>query len=93
MAWKLTAIWRDHTYNRGAHKGTVHQAFPLWSTERNGYDTYPSGSNTLADAELARSLDELYEHLNRSRGVRCIVPRTGYVSILHGDFKATFEQV
>jgi hypothetical protein len=93
MAWVLTAIWRDHKYDRGPYKGTVHQAFPLWSTERSGYDTYPSGSNTLADAELAGSLDELYDHLSRGRGVRCTIPGTRYGSILYGNFKATFEQV
>lgn len=92
MAWKLTAIWRDHIYRKGVHEGTAHEAFPLWNADRGGYDTFPSGSNELKDAELATSLDELYDHLNRGRGIRCIVPGTGYESILYGSFKATFEQ-
>lgn len=92
MAWKLTAIWRDHIYDRGAHKGTAHKAFPLFSAGRGGYDTFSSGSNKLTDAELATSLDELYDHLNRGRGVRCIVPGTGYESILYGNFVASFQQ-
>ncbi|MGD0108770.1 MAG: hypothetical protein ABSC06_32745 [Rhodopila sp.] len=92
MVWKLTAIWRDHIYGRGVHKGTAHQAFPLWNADRGGYDTFPSNSNELKDAALATSLEELYDHLDRGRGVRCIVPETGYESILCGNFKATFEQ-
>lgn len=95
MAWKIKEIWRNHTYAKGAHKGETHRAFPQCSDARGGYDTYPAGaesSNLLDDAEVARSLAELYEHLGRGRGVRCNIPTTGDTPILSGRFLSSFEQ-
>ena len=96
MAWEIKEIWRDHTPERGKYKGTTHRAYPVFNVERLGYDTYPTGSdnsNELANSELAGSIEALYEHLNRGRGVRCTIPSTGESSILSGKFKARFEQV
>ena len=96
MVWEIKEIWRDHTTFRGKYKGTTHRAYPLFSAERVGYDTYPTGkdsSNTLDDSKLAISVKDLYDHISRGRGVRCIIPSTGESPILSGKFKVIFEQV
>ena len=92
MSWKLSEIWKEHTYPRGKNKGQTHRAIPEWSEERKGYDTYPSDKNGLEDAKLALSLDELYDHLEQGRRVRCAVPSTGDSPILSGGFCAVFKQ-
>lgn len=95
LAWRLKRIWRDHTYLRGRHTGETHEAAPQWSAAREGYDTYPTGvdsSNELVNGQVAKSLEDLHEHLSRGRGVRCIIPTTGDTPILSGGFQALFEQ-
>ena len=91
MGWKLVEIWKDHTYPRGARKGEVHRAAPLWNQEREGYDVYMPDDNKLSASELISSLEELYVSLSKGWRVRCIVPETGDTSILKGKFQARFE--
>jgi hypothetical protein len=96
MVWKLKQVWCNHTYQRGKHKGHAHFAFPIWDETRKGYLTYPAGtesSNRLDDAEVAETIEELYEHLSQGRGVRCTVPSTAQNPILNGPFQAIFEQI
>jgi hypothetical protein len=93
MPWIVAKIWNEHTPTRGVHKGITQCAYPLWSKVREGYDTYPTSNNKIATAEKAITLDAVYEHLRRGRGVRCIYPSTGKDAILYNRFKVLIEEI
>lgn len=90
MPWRLSEIWKDHTYANGARKGETHRAVPRWSNKRHGYDVYPADDNNLSAAELVTTLDELYTRLGQGQRVRCSVPATDDTPILLGGFQARF---
>lgn len=92
MGWKITKIWCDHLVKTGTHKGTKCKAYLKFSDIRGGYDVYPPSCNQLKDAELARNLEDVYAYIGKGWGVRCEAPDIDFESILHTNFKATFEQ-
>jgi len=89
---KVLKVWKNHQYARGANKGLLAEALPLWSSERKRYDLYPPTSNIFAHPTGAETLEDLWDKLGTELSVRCAVPANGDTPILKGPFRAIVER-